>query len=70
MILLLSSPLNDRSGMLRGGCWGWPMQVFVGDGKLCGISVMLTSLEELWSLEYQADAIVFVESCVDSDGTG
>ncbi len=46
------------------------MQVFVGDGKLCGISVMLTSLEELWSLEYQADTIVFVESCVDSDGTG
>lgn len=52
--------------------WGWSTQadlysslrvpvVFVGDGKLGGISVTLSSLESLWSRGYKVDAVVFIE---------
>ncbi|EED95608.1 hypothetical protein THAPSDRAFT_260757, partial [Thalassiosira pseudonana CCMP1335] len=51
--------------------WGWSTQadlysplklpvVFVGDGKLGGISVTLSSLEALWNRGYQVDAVVFI----------
>lgn len=73
-----SSPRN------RSTCesfWGWSTQadlyaplnipvVFVGDGKLGGISVTLASLEALWSRGYQVDAIVFVEGEGDGEGEG
>jgi dethiobiotin synthetase/adenosylmethionine--8-amino-7-oxononanoate aminotransferase len=76
-----SSPLNDRSGVLGDGRWGWSTQadlykslhvpvVFVGDGKLGGIGVTLASLEALWSRGYRVDAVVFVEGGADGDGEG
>lgn len=64
-----SSPLNKFT---LGDSWGWSTQadlyapmnipvVFVGDGKLGGISVSLSSLEALWSRGYRVDALVFIE---------
>ena len=41
----------------------------MGIGKLGGVST-LTLLEALWSSSYQVDAIVFVESGANGDGTG
>eukprot|EP00584_Thalassiosira_punctigera_P002823 CAMPEP_0172530998 /NCGR_PEP_ID=MMETSP1067-20121228/4570_1 /TAXON_ID=265564 ORGANISM="Thalassiosira punctigera, Strain Tpunct2005C2" /NCGR_SAMPLE_ID=MMETSP1067 /ASSEMBLY_ACC=CAM_ASM_000444 /LENGTH=323 /DNA_ID=CAMNT_0013315317 /DNA_START=104 /DNA_END=1072 /DNA_ORIENTATION=- len=69
-----SSPLNEST---TGWFWGWSSQaelyaplgipvIFVGDGKLGGISVTLASLESLWSRGYQIDAVVFIEG--ESDG--
>ena len=65
-----SSPLNESSTKNH---WGWSTQadlysslhipvIFVGDGRLGGISVTITSLESLWSRGYQVDAVVFIES--------
>ncbi|KAL3766260.1 hypothetical protein ACHAW5_008206 [Stephanodiscus triporus] len=76
-----SSPLNERSGALGDGRWGWSTQadlysslelpvVFVGDGKLGGIGVTLASLEALWSRGYRVDAVVFVEGEDGSGGDG
>lgn len=79
-----SSPLNKSTAESH---WGWSTQadlyaplkipvVFVGDGKLGGISVTLASLESLWSRGYRIDAVVFIEGEVsgdendDSDGGG
>lgn len=64
-----SSPLNKHS---HNDVWGWSTQadlytptnipvVFVGDGRLGGISVSLASLEALWSRGYRVDALVFIE---------
>lgn len=64
-----SSPLNKFS---VDDDWAWSTQadlyapinipvVFVGDGKLGGISVSLASLEALWSRGYRVDALVFIE---------
>ncbi|KAL7447333.1 hypothetical protein ACHAXM_010861 [Skeletonema potamos] len=64
-----SSPLNKTT---TAGHWGWSTQadlyaplripvVFVGDGKLGGISVTLSSLEALWTRGYRIDAVVFIE---------
>ncbi len=64
-----SSPLNKFT---LDDSWGWSTQadlyapmnipvVFVGDGKLGGISVSLSSLEALWSRGYRVDALVFIE---------
>ena len=75
-----SSPLNKSSTEKY---WGWSTQadlysslnipiVFVGDGKLGGISVTLASLEALWSRGYRIDAVVFIESadsCYDDGGS-
>ena len=75
-----SSPLNNNSPSSADdgpSSWGWSTQadlyaplnlpvIFVGDGKLGGISVTLASLEALWSRGYQVDAIVFIEG----DATG
>lgn len=69
-----SSPLNKST---TESYWGWSTQadlyaplnlpvIFVGDGRLGGISVTLTSLEALWSRGYQVDAVVFIDS-VDTD---
>jgi dethiobiotin synthetase/adenosylmethionine--8-amino-7-oxononanoate aminotransferase len=68
-----SSPLNKFS---HNDAWGWSTQadvyapmnvpvVFVGDGKLGGISVSLASLEALWSRGYRVDALVFLEDGVE-----
>ncbi len=68
-----SSPLNTYS---HNNAWGWSTQadvyapmnipvVFVGDGKLGGISVSLASLEALWSRGYRVDALVFIEDGVE-----
>lgn len=65
-----SSPLNEYSTKSH---WGWSTQadlysslhipvIFVGDGRLGGISVTISSLESLWSRGYQVDAVVFIES--------
>lgn len=71
-----SSPLNTTT---NSDLWGWSTQadlyaplgipvVFVGDGKLGGISVTLSSLEALWSRGYRIDAVVFIEGiCSDGD---
>ncbi len=72
-----SSPLNKTT---TADHWGWSTQadlyaplhipvVFVGDGKLGGISVTLSSLEALWTRGYRIDAVVFIEgeSGGDSD---
>ena len=64
-----SSPLNKTT---TADHWGWSTQadmytplklpvVFVGDGKLGGISVTLSSLEALWNRGYRVDAVVFIE---------
>ncbi|KAL7482644.1 hypothetical protein ACHAW6_012891 [Cyclotella cf. meneghiniana] len=64
-----SSPLND---LTSGSHWGWSTQadlyssfnlpvVFVGDAKLGGISVTLSSLEALWNRGYNVDAVVFID---------
>ncbi|KAL7536317.1 hypothetical protein ACHAXR_007081 [Thalassiosira sp. AJA248-18] len=64
-----SSPLNKSTTKSH---WGWSTQadlyaplnlpvIYVGDGKLGGISVTLASLEALWSRGYQIDAVVFIE---------
>lgn len=64
-----SSPENKSS---IGTQWGWstqadlysPLQipaVFVGDGKLGGISVSLSTLEALWNRGYRVDAVVFID---------
>ena len=71
-----SSPLNRST---TDKYWGWSTQadlyaslnvpvVFVGDGKLGGISVTLASLEALWSRGYRVDAIVFIEGVDNVDG--
>lgn len=71
-----SSPLNKRN---INDAWGWSTQadlyapmnipvVFVGDGKLGGISVSLASLEALWSRGYRVDALVLIED-VDKGGS-
>ncbi|EJK73594.1 hypothetical protein THAOC_04773 [Thalassiosira oceanica] len=73
-----SSPQNKPS--LGNEFWGWSTQadlysslglpvVFVGDGRLGGISVTLSSLEALWSRGYKVDAIVFIEGKTEEDGT-
>jgi len=83
-----SSPLNESSTKNH---WGWSTQadlysslhipvIFVGDGRLGGISVTITSLESLWSRGYQVDAVVFIESAsneghdrtndIDGEGSG
>ena len=73
-----SSPQNKPS--LGNEFWGWSTQadlysslglpvVFVGDGRLGGISVTLSSLEALWSRGYKVDAIVFIEGKAEEDGT-
>ena len=70
-----SSPLNKST---TDNYWGWSTQadlyaslnipvVFVGDGKLGGISVTLASLEALWSRGYRVDAIVFIEGVDNGD---
>ena len=71
-----SSPRNPssiQSTNSKGAAhWGWSTQadlysplklpvVFVGDGKLGGISVTLSSLEALWNRGYQVDAVVFID---------
>eukprot|EP00804_Cyclotella_cryptica_P011888 CCRYP_004382-RB/>CCRYP_004382-RB protein AED:0.44 eAED:0.44 QI:0/0/0.5/1/0/0/2/82/325 len=64
-----SSPLNE---LTLGSHWGWSTQadlyssfnipvVFVGDAKLGGISVTLSSLEALWNRGYNVDAVVFID---------
>eukprot|EP00571_Detonula_confervacea_P007936 CAMPEP_0172313696 /NCGR_PEP_ID=MMETSP1058-20130122/20784_1 /TAXON_ID=83371 /ORGANISM="Detonula confervacea, Strain CCMP 353" /LENGTH=327 /DNA_ID=CAMNT_0013027397 /DNA_START=11 /DNA_END=991 /DNA_ORIENTATION=+ len=71
-----SSPLNKSTTESN---WGWSTQadlyaplniplIFVGDGKLGGISVTLASLEALWSRGYRVDAVVFIEG-VDGDSS-
>lgn len=61
--------------------WGWSTQadlyaplklpvVFVGDGKLGGISVTIASLEALWSRGYEVDAVVFIEGAGSSTDDG
>ena len=73
-----SSPQNKPN--LGNKFWGWSTQadlysslglpvVFVGDGRLGGISVTLSSLEALWSRGYKVDAIVFIEGKAEEDGT-
>jgi dethiobiotin synthetase/adenosylmethionine--8-amino-7-oxononanoate aminotransferase len=63
-----SSPLHEST---NGDQWGWSTQadlysslnlpvVFVGDGKLGGISVTLSALEALWNRGYNIDAVVFI----------
>lgn len=70
-----SSPLNKTT---TADHWGWSTQadlyaplripvVFVGDGKLGGISVTLSSLEALWTRGYRIDAVVFIEGESDGD---
>lgn len=70
-----SSPLNKTTSA---GHWGWSTQadlyaplripvVFVGDGKLGGISVTLSSLEALWTRGYRIDAVVFIEGKNNDD---
>lgn len=70
-----SSPLNESSTENH---WGWSTQadlysslhipvIFVGDGRLGGISVTITSLESLWSRGYQVDAVVFIESASNEE---
>ena len=64
-----SSPMNRSAPSIE---WGWSTQadlysslnipsIFVGDAKLGGISVTLSSLEALWSRGYRVDAVVFIE---------
>ena len=64
-----SSPDNGPS---LGNKWTWSTQadlysslkipvVFVGDGKLGGISVTLSTLEALWNRGYSVDAVVFID---------
>lgn len=73
-----SSPLNKTTTESH---WGWSTQadlyapldlpvIFVGDGKLGGISVTLASLEALWSRGYRVDAVVFIEGVDDNHGDG
>ena len=73
-----SSPLNRTTTAEH---WGWSTQadlyaplripvVFVGDGKLGGISVTLSSLEALWARGYRIDAVVFIEGQSVGDETG
>ena len=73
-----SSPRNRNDGN-DGGFWGWSTQadlyaplgvpaVFVGDGRLGGISVTLSSLESLRSRGYRIDAVVFIEGSSDAAG--
>jgi len=70
-----SSPFNKTT---TADHWGWSTQadlyaplripvVFVGDGKLGGISVTLSSLEALWTRGYRIDAVVFIEGESDAD---
>ncbi|KAL7513562.1 hypothetical protein ACHAXN_010795 [Cyclotella atomus] len=42
--------------------------VFVGDGKLGGISVTLSTLEALWNRGYSVDAVVFINSGTGNGG--
>lgn len=74
-----SSPRNRNDGN-DGGFWGWSTQadlyaplgvpaVFVGDGRLGGISVTLSTLESLRSRGYRIDAVVFIEGS-SSDAAG
>ena len=76
-----SSPCNNAPAATGSRFWGWSMQadlyasskipvVFVGDGKLGGISVTLASLEALWSRGYRVDAVVFIEGVGDEGGDG
>jgi hypothetical protein len=45
--------------------------VFVGDGKLDSIGIILASLELLWSRGYRMDAMVFLEpGSANGDGRG
>ena len=71
-----SSPRNDFT---IGPHWGWSTQadlyssfnlpvVFVGDAKLGGISVTLSSLEALWNRGYNVDAVVFIDG--ENSGNG
>mmetsp|Transcript_8252 Transcript_8252/g.13627 ORF Transcript_8252/g.13627 Transcript_8252/m.13627 type:complete len:330 (+) Transcript_8252:209-1198(+) len=73
-----SSPLNRTTTAEH---WGWSTQadlyaplripvVFVGDGKLGGISVTLSSLEALWARGYRIDAVVFIEGQSVGDESG
>ena len=70
-----SSPLNEYSTKSH---WGWSTQadlysslyipvIFVGDGRLGGISVTISSLESLWSRGYQVDAVVFITSATNEE---
>ncbi|KAL7549261.1 hypothetical protein ACHAWF_012538 [Thalassiosira exigua] len=70
-----SSPFNKST---TDNHWGWTTQadlyapldfpvIFVGDGKLGGISVTLSSLEALWSRGYRVDAVVFIEGEEEDD---
>ena len=64
-----SSPENNSTISKQ---WGWSTQadlysslkipvVFVGDARLGGISVTLSTLEALWNRGYMVDAVIFVE---------
>ncbi|KAL9183792.1 hypothetical protein ACHAXT_004648 [Thalassiosira profunda] len=70
--VLSPSSSSPRNKATTESFWGWSTQadlyaslnlpvVFVGDGKLGGISVTLASLEALWRRGYRVDAIVFIE---------
>lgn len=72
-----SSPSNTSA---IGSHWGWSTQadlysplkipvVFVGDGKLGGISVTLSTLEALWNRGYSVDAVVFINSGSNDDNS-
>jgi dethiobiotin synthetase/adenosylmethionine--8-amino-7-oxononanoate aminotransferase len=73
-----SSPDNALTTESR---WGWSTQadlysplnipvVFVGDGKLGGISVTLSTLEALWNRGYSVDAVVFINSGTENGQDG
>ena len=70
-----SSPENNSTISEQ---WGWSTQadlysslkipvVFVGDARLGGISVTLSTLEALWNRGYIVDAVIFVEQSNDSN---
>lgn len=76
--VLSPSSSSPQNSLTTASHWGWSTQadlyatlkvpvVFVGDGKLGGISVTLASLEALWSRGYQIDAVVFIESVNNED---
>jgi dethiobiotin synthetase/adenosylmethionine--8-amino-7-oxononanoate aminotransferase len=71
-----SSPLNKPTNSTH---WGWSTQadlyspfnipaVFVGDAKLGGISVTVSSLEALWNRGYNVDAVVFIDGNNNKNG--
>ena len=78
-----SSSSPDNEPKLHTATWAWSTQadlysslkipvVFVGDGKLGGISVTLSTLEALWNRGYIVDAVVFIDHInrAEDDTTG